>query len=138
MLGLWEFNYTTWPAIIQTMTASMTLTTFDSTGASGVNKNYVLAMQGSTSTAYSAQAVATGGTTFTLPLATVNFIYVKNTGNFPVTVTWTPYGGSPNVVMTLQPGGFVFDGNSAVGSGITSLSMQAVGGNSTVDCVLFG
>ncbi len=138
MLGLWEFSYTSWPAVIQTMNASIAITTFDSTGAGSVNRSYALAIQGSTAASYSGQAVTTGGTTFTLPISNINVIYIKNTGNFPVTVTWTPAGGSPNIVRTLQPAGFIFDGNSALGSGITSLSMQAVGGNSTVDCVLFG
>lgn len=142
MLALWEFFYTSWPAVIQTMTASMSVTTSDQSGAQGVSKLYIVPMQGSVYSSYTNLAIPTSVTNFTLPIGNatggVNFIYVKNTGNFPVTITLTPYQGVSAVVRTLQPGGFIFDGNSALGSGITALSMQAVGGASTVDCVLFG
>lgn len=142
MLALWEFSYTTWPTVIQTLVATMTLSGSDTSPARAANKVYTASIQGSVFSSYTNQTVTTGGTTFTLPIGNatggVNFIYIKNTGNFPVTVTWTPYLGASNIVRTLQPGGFIFDGNIAIGSGITALSMQAVGGNSTVDCVLFG
>lgn len=138
MLAAWEFFYTTWPSVIQTMTATMAVSTSDTSGASGVSKTYTIPMQGSIYASFTLKTIATGGTSFTLPTTTINFIYVKNTGNFPITVSWTPSGGASNVVLNLQPGGFIFDGNSALGGGITTLSMQAVGGNSTVDCVLFG
>ena len=141
MLSIWEYFYTPWPPVPQTLSAGLTLTTTGG-GGQGISKNYALQLVGTASFSYTGLAITTGGTSLTLPaFATstgINFVYIKNTGNFPVTTTWTPFNGASNIVKTIQPGGFIFEGDSALGSGVTAISLQAVGGNSTIECVLFG
>jgi hypothetical protein len=135
MLSIWEFTYTTWPAVPQTVSASVF---FNTTNTSGINKALTLQVQGSTSTYQTSYAVATSPTSVTLPISPVNFIAIHNIGNFPFTVTWTPYLGAANVVKTIQPNGFIVEGDSAIGSGVTSLSLQAVGAASTAEFYLLG
>ena len=143
MLSAWEFSYTTWPNVIQSVQAIMSIAASDSGGKNtSANKFYTATIQGSVLLNNNNLTVNTSPTSVTLPIGNVtggcNFIYIKNTGKFPFTVTWTPYLGSANVVKTLQPGGFIFEGDSAIGSGVTSLSLQAVGSASLADVVLFG
>lgn len=78
-------------------------------------------------------------TSITLPISPVNFVYVKNlSGTATITVTWTPNGGASNVVVTLQPGSYVELVETAAGSGITALSLQASVASTPVEYLLVG
>jgi hypothetical protein len=71
-------------------------------------------------------AATGGGTTVTLPVSPVQFLYVKNLhATATLTVTWTPTSGFNAVVQLLEPGGWLMFGQAspAAGSGITALNL---------------
>lgn len=68
----------------------------------------------------------TSSFTRTLPTTTVLNMYFKNLdATAVVTVTWTPSGGSSNVVKAVGPGAILVFWETATGNGITALSYQS-------------
>lgn len=83
-------------------------------------------------------SIGVGVSPITLPGSPATFVYIKNLhATQTVTVTWTPNGGASNVVLTVQPGGFICFGEVVQGlSGITALSLQASGASTPVEYVI--
>ncbi len=98
------------------------------------------ALTGTTIKSQRALSLSSGANAQTLPVATTQFLYLKNThATQNIIVTWTPQGGASAVVMTLQPNDWImFSTSVASGSGITALSLNASGAATTCDLVLFG
>lgn len=62
----------------------------------------------------------------TLPITTVANFYFKNLDTTAVvTVTWTPSGGSSNIVKAVGPGAILVFWETSNTSGITALSYQS-------------
>lgn len=81
----------------------------------------------------------TSPTSITLPISPATFFYFKNTHAVnTITLTWTPNGGASNVVVTLQPGGFIGFSEPSALSGITALSVTANGASTTVEYLIGG
>ncbi len=96
---------------------------------------------GGTSLAGPVQAsLASGANAIALPIATVQFIYLKNThASQTIAVSWTPTGGASAIVQTLRPGDWIiFSASTGTGSGLTALSLNASGAATTCEYVLFG
>lgn len=75
----------------------------------------------------------------TLPTTNVLQFYFKNThATATITLTWTPQGGSSNVVKAVGPGGIVSFWETTTGSGITALSIQSNTSNATYEMFLGG
>lgn len=85
-------------------------------------------------------SLASGANAITLPITTVQFIYVKNThATQTIAVSWTPTGGVSAIVNTLRPGDFIILSASAgAGSGFTVLGLNASGAATTCEYILFG
>ena len=82
--------------------------------------------------------VPTSPTSISLPIGTVNFLYIKNLSlTNTVTVTWTPQGGASNVVSTLNPGDCIMFAKNG-SNGITALSVQASGASTPIEYILAG
>lgn len=135
MLALWEFTWNSWPVTPISFNAQFsvisTLTT--TAGASQV---------GSAQSSNGNFSVPTSSTVITLPVGSaaggVISLFLKVTGNFPVTISWQPFQGTNNVVKTLQPGSWIAFEDAAFGSGIIALSVQAIGGTSSIAYFLLG
>lgn len=83
--------------------------------------------------------IGTSPTSVTLPIGTVNFVMIINKSNSAtLTVTWTPNGGSSNVVQTLEPGSGIVVAQAASGAGITALSLEASGSGTPAQVILLG
>jgi hypothetical protein len=86
--------------------------------------------------------LASGANAITLPITTVQFIYIKNTmapATNTIAVSWTPTGGASAVVQTLRGGDFIiFSASVGAGSGATALSLNASAAATTCEYVLFG
>src|SRR5258708_4886231 len=67
-------------------------------------------------------SIGNSATPVVLPGSPVTFVYIKNLhATQTLTVTWTPNGGASNVVLTVQPGGYISFGETVQGlSGITA------------------
>ncbi len=85
-------------------------------------------------------SIPTSATPLTLPTATVQFVYIKNTGANPVQVSWTPRGGVSAIVTTLAPNSFLIlvEASAVTGGGVTAISCTAVTAASTIEYVLGG
>ena len=82
--------------------------------------------------------VTNSPTAVTLPVSPVKFLYLKNTDlSATIQVTWTPSGGSSNIVLTLQPQSAIIFIEAAAG-GITALSLESSGASSAVEMILAG
>jgi hypothetical protein len=80
-----------------------------------------------------------GGTAVPLPVANIDFLYVKNLDvAATILVTWTPNGGSTLNPITLEPGGFIMFSEGATGAGITALTLTSSASQSLVEFVLGG
>lgn len=78
-------------------------------------------------------------TSINLPVSPTIGIYIRNThATQTLTVTWTPNGGSSAVVITLQPSEYIVKGGVNLTSGITALSLQGSGANTTCEYILAG
>jgi hypothetical protein len=75
----------------------------------------------------------------TLPMVPTQFVYLKNLhATQTLTVAWTPTGGSSNTVLTLQPGSAIQFVETAVGGGITTLTLTGSAPNTTFEGILAG
>jgi len=84
-------------------------------------------------------SIGTSPTSISLPISPVQTVYIRNThATQTLTVTWTPNGGASNIVVTLQPNSWIMLSESNLTSGITALSLQASGANTTVEYILAG
>ncbi len=84
-------------------------------------------------------SVGTSPTDLSIPLSPNQFLYVKNLSTTAtVTVTWTPNGGSSNVVLTLQPGSTIIYVETNTTSGITDLSVEASALATPIEYILLG
>jgi hypothetical protein len=82
-------------------------------------------------------SVGVGATPITLPVATVQFVYIKNLhATQSVAVTWTALPGGSNFAITLEPGAIVIILEAAAGGGISALSLQASGASTPVEFIL--
>jgi hypothetical protein len=98
-----------------------------------------LSFLGSVSTFAETVNIPASPTSIALPVSPTQVVYVKNThATQTLTVTWTPTGGASNVVVTLQPGAYILFAESNSTSGITALSLQGSGANTTAEYVLAG
>lgn len=98
-----------------------------------------LSMTGTEFTEGQSVSLASGANVITLPLSPVLFLYVKNLhASNTVQVTWTPNGGSPNIVITLQPGAFISFCEVTNTGGITALTLTASGAATPVEYVVAG
>lgn len=99
----------------------------DSTGSPILNRSIgPVQYAGSVGVFTNAILADTNSHSQTLPTTTVLQFYFKNTataGN--VTLTWTPSGGSSNIVKKVGPGGVVAFWEPATGDGITTLTIQS-------------
>jgi hypothetical protein len=96
----------------------------------------------STGSAYmelGAGSVGTTPTAQTLPVSPVQFVYLKNTHSVQtLTVAWTPTGGASNTVVLLEPGSAIMLCETAVGGGITALSLTGSLAATTYESILGG
>lgn len=85
-------------------------------------------------------SLASGANAQTLPIATVQYIYLKNShATQTIAVTLTPTGGASAIVNTLRPGDYIIISASAgAGSGFTALSLNASGAATTGEMILGG
>jgi len=75
-------------------------------------------------------------TSLILPVSPANIVYIRNIGKTNVTITWTPSGGSSNVVINLVPQAFIIMSESTTGQGVTAISAVATTSQSTIEYVL--
>jgi hypothetical protein len=95
--------------------------------------------KGTTQTYSQNQLIGASPTTITLPISPTQVIYVANLhATQTLTVTWTPNGGSSNVVVTLQPTAMILHVSPNVTSGITALSLQGSGASTNCEFILVG
>lgn len=74
-----------------------------------------------------------------LPVSPVQFLYINNLDTVnSVIVTWTPTGGSSNIVQTVDPGGAILFCQTGTTNGITALSLQGSAGAPSVKYLLLG
>jgi hypothetical protein len=87
-----------------------------------------------------ALSLSSGANAITLPIATVQFVFLTNThATQTIAVTWTPTGGASAAINTLGPGDFIVLGTTArSGSGITALSLNASGAATTCTLAMLG
>lgn len=85
-------------------------------------------------------SLASGANAQTLPIATIQFYYLKNThATQTIQITLTPTGGVSAIVMTLRPGDFImFSTSAGSGSGFTALSLNASGAATTAEQIMAG
>lgn len=75
----------------------------------------------------------------TLPTTTLTNFYFKNLDSAAVvTVTWTPSGGSSNVVKAVGPGGIILFWEGSGTNGITALSYTSTVSNSKFEDFMGG
>lgn len=114
------------------------------TGRAGdAGANYLLTLAALTCTVIEGPvplSLASGANAQTLPIATVQFCYIKNThATQTIAVTWTPTGGASAIVQTLRPNDFIlFSASAGSGSGLTALSLNASGAATTGEMILGG
>ena len=84
-------------------------------------------------------SVPNSPTSIALPVSPTQLVYLQNLhASQTITVTWTPNGGSSNVVGTLEPGGILLLFEAATGAGITALSVTASGASTPLLYILAG
>ena len=121
----------------ETVTLAATINVVDST--TGCQKTVSIAFAGTIAAVANGVLIPNSPTSVVLPIATVNFAYIKNNhASNTLTVTWTPNGGASNVVVTLEPGSAIILSEATTGAGITALSLQASGSSTPVEYILVG
>jgi hypothetical protein len=121
-----------------TVTINATISVTDNlTGSLQSVKQVVGSYVGTVSTE-GQNVLVTGSTAISLPGSPTNFVYLKNlsTGTSVLTVTWTPNGGSSNVVIALQPGSFIILDENNASSGITALSVNPSVASTPIEYIL--
>lgn len=110
------------------------------TGTTPITKVFQsLAQSGSVFTEGNNVLIGTSPTTLALPISPTNFLYIKNlSASNTSTVTWTPNGGSSNIVLTLLPGAALLFIEVGATAGITALSVTASAANTPIEYVLLG
>lgn len=111
------------------------------TGTVSLQKQLSLVMSGITFSQAQTVPVSTTITGITLPIALVQFAYIKNLhAANTVDVHWAPTGQGSTTIITLQPGSAIIlsEGSSVPTSGITSISLQANVANTPVEYILGG
>lgn len=94
---------------------------------------------GSVSSIAETVSIGTSPVSISLPVATTQVVYVKNTHpTQTLTVTWTPNGGSSNPVVTLEPNGVILFSEPSSGGGITALTLTGSGAGTTAEYLLVG
>lgn len=84
-------------------------------------------------------SIGTSPTSIGLPISPVQFLYIKNLhATQTLQVTWTPNGGSSNIVQTLTPGAAILFIQAGTADGITALSLEGSGAATTCEYVLAG
>lgn len=98
-----------------------------------------LSYAGTVSTYSETTTLSTNPTSISLPVSPTQFLYINNLDTVnSVIVTWTPTGGSSNIVQTIDPGGAIMFCQTGTSNGITALSMQASAGTPPVKYLLLG
>lgn len=83
--------------------------------------------------------LSTSPTNVSLPVSPVQFLHIFNLDTVnAVIVTWTPTGGSSNIVSTIDPGGWIGFCQTGTTNGITALSLQGASGTPAVKYLLLG
>lgn len=83
--------------------------------------------------------IGTSPVSLALPVSPAQFLYLKNLSAVnTLTVTWTPNGGSSNVILTLQPGAFIVFSETNATSGITALSVTASATATAIEFLILG
>lgn len=121
-----------------TITSIKTIQIIDSNG-SQQTKGVTTSVQGTSYVDTNGLKIGTSPVSIGLPISPITYLYLKNLhATQIITVTWTPNGGSSNVVKTIQPGGVIefTDANGA--GGITALSVVANGANTPIEYILLG
>lgn len=113
------------------------------TGSSAFQKSLVgLNFTGTTSEIVQTATFGTSPTSITLPVSPIQFVFFHNLSNTAtLTVTWTPTGGSSNVVEKIQPNGFIMFGNASTtdtSTGVSAISVTASGAGTTAEFILGG
>ena len=122
----------------ETVTLAATINLVDST-TGAYQKTVNIAFAGTIAAVANGVLIPNSPTSITLPIAAVNFVYIKNNhATNTLTVTWTLNGGASEPVVTLEPGSAIILSESVTGAGITALSLQASGANTPVEYILVG
>jgi len=105
----------------------------------GLQKTVGISFAGTIAAVANGVLIPASPTSITLPIAAVNFVYIKNNhATNTVTVTWTPNGGASAAVQTLEPGSALILSQAVTAAGITALSLQASGASTPVEYILVG
>lgn len=111
------------------------------TGAISLQKQLSLTMPGVVFSQAQTVPVGLGATPISLPIALVQFAYIKNLhAANTVSVTWTPANGASNPVITLQPGSAIIllEAAPLPSSGISAISLSSNVANTPVEYILGG
>jgi hypothetical protein len=112
--------------------------------------NIALALASAGLSAYSYllnESISTSPNSITFPFGVtqLQFVFVQNTGQNTLQVTWTPQGGSSNVVLKLTPsgkpgvsGGAIMFLEPDLTLGISALSLTAISAATNATVVIAG
>ena len=93
------------------------------------------------------EPIPTSPTSITFPFGVtkLQFLFIRNLGTQSLQVTWTPSGGSSNIVTTLtansvqgQPGGMIVLYEPDLTLGVTALSLQAITAATVAQIIMAG
>jgi hypothetical protein len=110
------------------------------TGTVSLQKQITAAMVvGSAFSEVQSLNVGTGSVSLILPIAVVQFIYIKNLHATQfVSITWTTVASGSSYATTLEPGSVIVISEATVGGGVTAISLQASGTGTPVEFILGG
>jgi len=111
------------------------------TGSVALQKLLNNAYTGTLSTVGQSVTIGTSPVTITLPINPTQFLYFKNlsaNAGTTITVTWTPTGGSSNVVVTLDPGAIIIFAETTATNGVSALSVVSSQAGTPVEYILAG
>lgn len=123
-------------SITATLNSVITITD-NLTGSVSYQKQVLGSYVGTVSTE-GQNVLVTGSTAITLPGSPTNVVYIKNlaTATSVLTVTWTPNGGSSNIVVALQPSSFIILDENNASSGITALNVNPSVASTPIEYIL--
>lgn len=126
-------------SVTATLTGNITITDNVATTGSLSKVLTALSTTGTTSEFVQSLILTAGANPITLPIPTIQFLYLKNIhASNTVTVSWTPAGSSLMAVLVLQPGAWIMFGETNATSGITALSLLASGTPTQVEMIMVG